>query len=147
MKLNLQFDDARWKASATNLSAKVKEVIRIIEDSHNVSGTALTIKFTDDALVKSLNARFRGKDKPTNVLSFYNEDAPLGDICLAYETVQREAKEQNKTVLRHALHLVAHGTLHLLGYDHESEDDADIMEAEEITILERMGIENPYIAR
>jgi probable rRNA maturation factor len=94
-----------------------------------------------------LNAEFRGKDQPTNVLSFpaaMGAEDTLGDIALAYETVAREAKEQNKTFLHHAQHLILHGVLHLLGYDHETDAQARIMEALETRLLDTIGIADPY---
>ena len=100
----------------------------------------------NDAAVRKLNARDRRKDKPTNVLSYPSGERPfLGDIVLARQTVWREARQQNKTPAAHVSHLVVHGTLHLLGYDHEtSEADAERMEALERRILARMGIADPY---
>lgn len=113
-----------------------------------------SIVLANDDLVQVLNRDYRGKDKPTNVLSFASldaddpvpEDGPvhIGDIILAYETIEREAKEQGKYFKDHFTHLVVHGTLHLLGYDHIEEDEATIMETAEIRILEKMDIQNPY---
>lgn len=108
---------------------------------------ALAIRLADDAEVQTLNARYRAKDKPTNVLSFPAPEwaAPhLGDIILAYETIAREATEQGKSFDHHALHLAVHGMLHLLGYDHESEDQAEEMETLERRILAQFAIEDPY---
>ena len=119
--------------------------------------------FTDDAVIQDLNARFRNKDKPTNVLSFPSldinpydfSDRPnvmeegealiLGDVILAYETVVKEAEEQKKTVESHVKHLIVHSALHLLGYDHIEDIDAKEMEGKEIEILEKMGVKNPYL--
>jgi probable rRNA maturation factor len=107
---------------------------------------SLTVALADDRCVRALNARDRGKDKPTNVLSYPSgERAFLGDVALARQTVWREAKAQNKTPAEHVCHLVVHGTLHLLGYDHETGDaDAERMEALERRILARLGIADPY---
>lgn len=110
---------------------------------------SVTILLTNDAEVKSLNKKYRGKNKPTNVLSFPDgtvEDKikQLGDVALAYETIAREAKEQDKTMKAHVTHLTIHGVLHLLGYDHENENDAKTMESLETAILSSMGIANPY---
>lgn len=107
---------------------------------------SLTVALASDAAVRKLNARDRRKDRPTNVLSYPSGDkAFLGDIVLARQTVWREARQQNKTAKAHVSHLVVHGTLHLLGYDHEtSEADAERMEALERRILARMGIADPY---
>jgi probable rRNA maturation factor len=96
--------------------------------------------------VRALNARHAKKDKPTTVLSYpSNERGFLGDVVLARQTVWREAKQQRKTPSAHVSHLVVHGTLHLLGYDHETSDaDAERMEARERRILKRLGIADPY---
>ena len=112
--------------------------------------TSLTILLSNDAEVQALNKQYRGKDKPTNVLSFPDGDVgedgvlQLGDMVLAYETVAREAVEQSKSFEAHLTHLVIHGVLHLLGYDHEEDVEAEAMEALEIALLARMGIANPY---
>lgn len=113
-----------------------------------------SIVLANDDLLQVLNREYRGKDKPTNVLSFasLDSDDPLppegpvhiGDIVLSYQTLDREAKEQGKFFKDHFIHIVVHGTLHLLGYDHMTEDEANIMESTEIRILEKMNIQNPY---
>ncbi|NBX02785.1 MAG: rRNA maturation RNase YbeY [Alphaproteobacteria bacterium] len=103
----------------------------------------ITVVLADDAFVKNLNRDFRGKDKPTNVLSFPG-DGHLGDIVLAFETIEREAKEQQKTFKAHVQHLLVHGTLHLLGHDHIKDAEAEKMEALEIKILKELGVANPY---
>jgi probable rRNA maturation factor len=110
----------------------------------------VTVLLTDDAEQKELNRQFRSKDKPTNVLSFPAPDfaAPhLGDVSLAYETCTREAEEQSKPLCDHLAHLVAHGVLHLLGYDHESDAEAEAMEALERKVMARLGVPDPYLAR
>jgi probable rRNA maturation factor len=108
-------------------------------------GAELSILFTDDASIRALNARYRGKDAPTNVLSFPQVGAPLlGDIILASETVRNEAALAGKPLEAHMAHLIIHGFLHLLGYDHESEAEAESMEAMESAALQRMGIADPY---
>jgi probable rRNA maturation factor len=112
----------------------------------------LSLVFADDAMVKALNAEWRGKDRPTNVLSFPafaikpGDRLPplLGDIILAFETVEREAAEEAKLLEHHIGHLVLHGLLHLLGYDHETEEDAEEMEALERSILAKLAIPDPY---
>jgi probable rRNA maturation factor len=122
----------------------------------------MSLVLADDALVQTLNRDYRDKDKPTNVLSFAlldgsddsddalarEEGMPIliGDVILAFETVRREAREQGKSIENHLTHLVIHGVLHLLGYDHQSDPDADRMERLETSILARMGIADPYSA-
>jgi probable rRNA maturation factor len=107
---------------------------------------SLTIALADDKRVRALKARDRRKDKPTNVLSYPSDERGfLGDVVLARQTVWREARQQRKTPSAHVSHLVVHGTLHLLGYDHETSDaDAERMEARERRILKRLGIADPY---
>lgn len=115
-------------------------------------GSELSAVFTDDTHIKTLNAEWRGKDKPTNVLSFpafpmvVGGKLPpmLGDIILAHETILAEAALDGKPFEHHVSHLVVHGLLHLLGYDHETSDDAELMEATERRILARLAIADPY---
>jgi probable rRNA maturation factor len=117
----------------------------------------LSVRLTSDEDVRALNAHWRGKDKPTNVLSFpmseqyeleqAEEDGPelmLGDIVLARGVCEREASEKKIPFERHALHLLVHGTLHLLGYDHGDDRDAADMESREVRALARLGIDDPY---
>ena len=116
---------------------------------------AAVVAFGDDAAVRDLNARYRGKDAPTNVLSFpaaghvvgpdgESETRPLGDLVLARETVMREADEQAVDFSHHVTHLIVHGVLHLLGYDHGVDAEAEEMEALEVEILFELVIKNPY---
>ncbi len=115
-----------------------------------------TLRLSDDVEIKQLNKDFRGKDKPTNVLSFpAGDEMPgmemiemsekyIGDVIVSVETLEREAREQNKTVHDHFVHLFIHSVLHLLGYDHIIEEEAEVMEGLEIDILKTLGINNPY---
>jgi probable rRNA maturation factor len=115
-------------------------------------GCELSLLFTDDAAMQVLNRDWRGKDKPTNVLSFpafptmVGGKLPpmLGDIAIARETVEREAAEEQKPFAHHLSHMVVHGLLHLIGHDHEADDEAEIMEAAERRILARLAIPDPY---
>ena len=110
----------------------------------------ISVLLTDDANQKRLNAQWRGKDKPTNVLSFpaLGPEDPtvglLGDISLAHETLVRESGDLEKPFDHHFVHLLVHGMLHLLGYDHQTEDEALAMEARETDIMELMGYPDPY---
>jgi probable rRNA maturation factor len=115
----------------------------------DTSDRELSVVLTDDAAIRALNAQWRKKDEPTNVLSF---PAPanasiLGDIVIAYETTAREAAQEQKPLADHLSHLAVHGFLHLLGYDHESDADADVMEQLEREILARLGVPDPYMIR
>jgi probable rRNA maturation factor len=113
-------------------------------------GASVSLCLSDDARVRELNARWLGMDKPTNVLAFparaggLGEAPMLGDIALAYETIDREAKTSGIPLADHYRHLVAHGFLHLMGYDHQTEDEAGRMEAIEKRILARLGVADPY---
>jgi probable rRNA maturation factor len=135
--------DPAWPKALPGAERLVRKAARAATNNRKRS---LTIALADDRRVRTLNARDRGKDKPTNVLSYPSGERDfLGDVVLARQTVWREAKSQGKTVADHLAHLVVHGTLHLLGYDHEtSEADAERMEALERRILAKLGIADPY---
>jgi probable rRNA maturation factor len=112
-------------------------------------GCEISVTFCDDAEIRALNAAWRGKDKPTNVLSFPTPGPLaarplLGDVVIAHETVAREAAEQEKTLCEHTAHMVIHGFLHLIGYDHETGAEADEMESLERRIALRLGLRDPY---
>jgi probable rRNA maturation factor len=109
----------------------------------------VSVNFCDDSEIQALNARWRGKDAPTNVLSFptpgpLEARALLGDIVIAFETVAREARTQEKSLADHTRHMVVHGFLHLLGYDHESSQEAEEMEGLERRIAASLGMNDPY---
>ncbi|HLI19641.1 MAG TPA: rRNA maturation RNase YbeY [Stellaceae bacterium] len=119
-----------------------------------IGAAELSLVLADDATVHALNARWRGKDAPTNVLAFASDEAPdagkpvlLGDVVLAFETVAAEAKAQGKSLADHLRHLVIHGVLHLLGYDHIAAAPAKRMEALETRILASLGVADPYRPR
>lgn len=141
-----------WSAEAGEM---VRRVAQAVFENEKPGGVAeLSVLLADDAFVWALNRKFRGKDKPTNVLSFphgagqsdllFETARPLGDIALACETLVNEAKAQGKTFSDHLAHLVAHGVLHLLGYDHKADAQALEMEARERAILAQLGIADPY---
>jgi probable rRNA maturation factor len=158
-RINISFHvyNNLWK---TRLRPYCKTTQHILENAldetrlKNSSGLEIAVVLADDNFVRDLNSKYRGKDKPTNVLSFPDPDFSLqprnlnrnlGDIILALETVENEAREQGKTFRSHAAHLLTHGFLHLLGYDHIEEKQAASMERKEIKILEKLGIGNPYL--
>jgi probable rRNA maturation factor len=124
----------------------------------DVAEAEIAVMLTDDSGIRTLNSNWRGIDKPTNVLSFpalqplaapKPGDAPrmLGDIAIAYETMRREADAEQKPFDHHLSHLAVHGFLHLIGYDHESDADAETMESKETEILAQLGIPDPYADR
>ena len=123
---------------------------------------SVAILACDDSKISSLNNRFRGKANPTNVLSWPafelaageypdamwdDEPIELGDVAIAFETCRREAQEQGKQMEHHVTHLLIHGVLHLFGYDHEEDIEAELMEAKETAILATLGIADPYILK
>ncbi|MDE3017115.1 MAG: rRNA maturation RNase YbeY [Pseudomonadota bacterium] len=142
----VQLKSPRWKAllkpCCKTVRAAVGAALREASgDRCRVS--EMTVVLAGDDFIRDLNRTYRGKNKPTNVLAFPHETG--GDIILALETISREAKEQGKSCKDHAAHLMVHGTLHLLGYDHKRKKDAGRMEALEAKILRKLGVENPYL--
>ena len=155
-EIDLAVEDARWETAIPGLEALVARAVEAglaIAPEKPDGHVAVSVLQTDDAAVQDLNRTWRGKDKPTNVLSFpaapqprHDEAAtPLGDVVLAYETLVRESAEQSKPLQNHLAHLLVHGTLHCLGQDHEiGEAEADAMEALEVAALATLGIPDPY---
>ncbi len=158
-------EDSRW--NATGLSVWAERAAKAVLRKHNLPAACYEIALLacDDTRIAALNADFRGKPMPTNVLSWPawdlsseadggmpelplegTPDDPdsLGDIALAYDTCAREAQAQAKSFEAHVTHLVVHSVLHLLGYDHIRDKDAALMEETEIEILAQLGVENPY---
>jgi probable rRNA maturation factor len=144
-----------WQA-APEAEAVIQRAIGAAADmaDADTANTELAVMLTDDGGIRTLNSNWRGIDKPTNVLSFpalqptgeLPDDMPrmLGDIAIAYETTRREAEEEAKPFANHLSHLAVHGFLHLIGYDHENDDDAEAMESLERDILATLGIPDPY---
>lgn len=148
-------DSPRWRAALPARSL-ARQAIAAAARACGVAlapGAELCVHLADDERVRALNARWRGLDKPTNVLSF-PAAAPaeiararlLGDVVLAFETVAREAADEGKPLADHYRHLVVHGFLHLIGFDHDDEVDAERMEAMETRILAQLGVADPYRA-
>jgi len=145
--IDIEIEDEAWFAAAPNVADLVEDAAIAALNEIDFGGGAVTILLTDDESVRDLNARFRGKDHATNVLSFpaaQNPESLLGDIALAYGVCAREATEQGKPLSHHLQHLVTHGVLHLVGYDHETDAEAEQMEGLERVILAGLGIPNPY---
>lgn len=137
----------------------IQEIVtKVISNLAINSKLEVSILLTNDEEISILNKNYRNKDKPTNVLSFPNlsleeiqnlhKQSPypimLGDIALAFETILNEAKDENKIFSNHFYHLIVHGMLHLLGYDHENDTDAELMQEKEIEILKTLNVTDPY---
>ena len=168
LDISFSLEAGDWETVVTDAEMLVEAAARAAFEAAerpDILGDApaeMSLVLADDALVQTLNRDYRDKDQPTNVLSFAllddlddtddvlarEQGMPIliGDVILAFETVQREVGEQGKSVGDHLTHLVIHGVLHLLGYDHQSDPDADRMERLETSILARMGIADPYSA-
>ncbi len=140
-------EDDNWKSTQFDPNELSKEVSKITLSFFEGDYKTIAILLCDDDKIRELNAKWRGFDKPTNVLSFeYPANSPiLGDIALSYQTCAKEAHEQGKSLKNHFSHLLVHGILHLLGYDHIDDADAIEMEDLEKEILAKMGIEDPYL--
>lgn len=161
MSVDVIIEDPRWEEAG--LEALAEQAVRATLVHLNLDPDAweVTVMGCDDARIATLNATFRDKQSATNVLSWPSQergaevpgtdpvpptgDIELGDIALAYETCQQEAAEQGKPQNQHFLHLIVHGVLHLLGYDHVREGDGDLMESHEIAILAALGVPDPYM--
>jgi len=138
--------EKKWRKPG--LSARLKRAASLALAEERKAGASLTVLLADDARLRHLNKTFRGRNKPTNVLSFpVGKDGYLGDIALAYGVTLEEARAAKKRFADHAAHLVVHGVLHLIGYDHETAREARVMEPLEAKILKKLGISDPYVAR
>ena len=138
----IQVDDTHWRGAM--LKQRVDEAVRLGLSTRPGAG-GVTVLLTSDTKLRALNRRFRGKDKSTNVLSFAaSEPGYLGDVAIAHGVASVEAKREKKPLIDHAAHLALHGTLHLLGYDHQTARQAKVMEALETRLLAQLGIADPY---
>lgn len=165
--LNLDVEDTRWNEAVSQIdvvSENVKDAVFAYVAEHGESEVLqaglpviVNVCLSNDERVHALNKEFRGMDKPTNVLSFANidfdgfaaerdlyQEIELGDIIIAFETMQKEADSEGISMFEHYCHLLTHGLLHLLGFDHITEDEAAYMEGFEIDILQSLQIANPY---
>jgi len=147
LQTDVIIESDRWPADAeTTVRRALAGAIQAA--TQDFAGRTLAVLLTDDAAVRRLNATWRGLDKPTNVLSFpapaNDPSGALGDIAIAFETTAREAEAENKPFANHLSHLAVHGFLHLIGYDHGDERQAQEMETLECRILESLGMPDPY---
>jgi probable rRNA maturation factor len=159
-RVKIAAPSALWQGSIENLADWVtRSVVRSVEVSNRVHGNSeVSVVLSDDRELQILNKEYRGKDGPTNVLSFPGDDLDtsedsftsmgrpliLGDVVIAFETIRREAKDQGKALPDHLAHMLVHGVLHLCGFDHEQSEDAKTMESMEREILSEFGIADPY---
>ncbi|MGL5011335.1 MAG: rRNA maturation RNase YbeY [Paracoccaceae bacterium] len=157
-------EDPRWEVIGLAAMAEAAARTTLTERGLAPDHFAIALLACDDTRIAALNADFRGKPQPTNILSWPSEEraadnpgvipaAPegdpadpveLGDLAIAYDTCAQEAADQGKAMADHVTHLIVHGVLHLLGYDHIDDEDADLMETTEVRILARLGIADPY---
>jgi probable rRNA maturation factor len=147
--IDVEVEDAAWTDALPAVVMLARGAALAALASHEAADEGVTILLADDAAVAELNARFRGKDGPTNVLSFEaapNPERHLGDLALAYGVCAGEAAEQGKPLSHHLQHMTVHGVLHLLGYDHIGDDAAEVMEDLERAVLAGLGVPDPYAA-
>jgi probable rRNA maturation factor len=150
VEIDLAIESALW-AAEPGAETIVRRAVQAAAGMQPEPVGEVSVVLTDDAAIRLLNRDWRKLDKPTNVLSFpaprtHRDAAPalLGDIVIAYETTAREAQAQGKPLSHHLTHLAVHGFLHLLGYDHESDADAEVMESFETRILAALDVPDPY---
>jgi probable rRNA maturation factor len=146
--IDVEIEDEAWTLALPDAAAVAEATgAAVLDEIAPGQEQTVAVLLTDDGAVAELNERFRHKAGPTNVLSFpapANPEGHLGDIALAFGVCAREAAEQGKSLEHHLRHLVTHGVLHLLGYDHETDGEAEAMEALERSILESLGVPDPY---
>ncbi len=151
VKLDISVPSPLWRGLPRARGLARETIAACIAETEMREGAEVSLCLADDARLRAFNLRWRGIDKPTNVLSFPSgprdrsgEASTLGDIALAYETLKREAEDLDVPLAHHYRHLVAHGFLHLIGYDHQTDEEAERMEALETRILARLGAADPY---
>jgi probable rRNA maturation factor len=150
LTVDVRIECPGWRKAWPKAAIEIRQLLRAAAKRPEIASTAtgeVAVVLADDVRLRALNAQFRGKDRPTNVLSFPDTAVPLGGMAIAFETISREAIAQKKPIIRHSKHLILHGFLHLLGYDHNSARAARLMEGLEVAILSNMGIPNPYVPR
>jgi probable rRNA maturation factor len=171
MEIDILIEEDLWLQNNQDIAKKITNLLeKIIQQTslhkfiqNNDLLAEIAVILTNDDKIWQLNKEYRHRDKPTNVLSFPALDGskikngqlenleilspilPLGDIVISYQTLKKECSEQNKIFDQHLTHLLTHSLLHLIGFDHENDEDAEVMENLEIKILAQMGIDNPYV--
>ena len=149
MKSLLIFDESGLLQE--DIVAKMSLITKSIFIDEGQEDSMVNLKITDIDEITHLNNTYRAKNKSTNVLSFVNDDVSkeitnnLGDIAICYEYVDKEAKDEGKNLDDHLIHMLVHGLYHILGYDHENNESASVMEAKEINKLKELNIKNPYL--
>jgi probable rRNA maturation factor len=148
VRIGIRIDHRPWRDALGDPRGLVRRAVRAalkVAPALPSGDTEMAVMLADDALLHRLNRDYRGRDKPTNVLSFAGDEPMLlGDIAIAYETTAAEAEAAGKPLSDHLSHLAVHGTLHLLGFDHETAEDAAEMEPLEVQALAALGIADPY---
>jgi probable rRNA maturation factor len=149
--IDIQVQSPLWNAQPL-AEQTIREAISAAAGALSTEGGEVSILLTDDSEIARLNRDWRGIDKPTNVLSFPASrvgqgDKLLGDIVIAYETLERESRDESRDFLHHLAHLAVHGFLHLIGFDHETDAQAEEMEGLESRIMMRLNMPDPYVAR
>ena len=148
LSVDVLIQSPQWKEQR-GAEAAVRTAINAAADEISSPAGEVAVVLTDDAAIRKLNKQWRKIDKPTNVLSFpaAKSGAMLGDIVIAYETLARESRDEGKQFTHHLSHLAVHGFLHLMGYDHQNDSDAEAMEELESAILAHLHIPDPYLVR
>jgi probable rRNA maturation factor len=156
LRLALEIEDARWNTALPHAGELIEKAVSLALADIEANGRVIEVgvRLVDDGTIQALNRDWRGRDKPTNVLSFpmgdpgpvTDPDFPwlIGDIVMSYDTVTAEAIRDSKPLEHHVVHLAIHATLHLIGHDHEEEVEAEAMESAEIRLLAGLGIADPY---
>jgi probable rRNA maturation factor len=152
LSVDVLVQSPKWEKHR-GVAAAVRKAINAAADEISSPAGEVAVVLTNDAAIRKLNKQWRKLDKPTNVLSFpatssaVKKNAALGDIVIAYETLARESRDEDKKFAHHLSHLAVHGFLHLMGYDHQNDSDADAMEGLERAILARLRMPDPYVVR
>ena len=145
LTVGIKIDENKWR-KIKNIEEFTEKIISHITKLIDIKGyQEISIYYTNNNTIRNLNKKYRNIRKPTNVLSFPAEYPLLGDIVLSYEYINTECKNQNKTLEAHVTHMILHGLLHLLEFNHDTNKEADTMENIEINILKILGHKNPYI--